>query len=425
MARRKWWVCALMAVGLVAHFGTAALRVQTFFPYPKLLDFSAFYVSARALRQGLSPYGLSEELLRAVQTENDMPFRPPPIYNPPIWPWLLQPLASVDFVAAAYIWLLIHLVLLAWVAVAMTGIAGYENWRTVVAIFLGALTFGPVFLDLTLGQTSVILLALSVAIGRWLRPGKERPFLAAIAMGVAAGAKLFPLVWLGAPALLRRWRMLVLGVLATLLFFGLGFLVAPQGNWDYWFRYLPERITSASGRGGLDDQSLVAWLDRLGRSQTYSVPGINAGESVTRTWDPPWSVGPRVLRWSGYLLSALLGLPVLIVFVRIAPDQREGGFYLWVLYALLIFPHVERYNHALLLPAMAWLWGQGERQRLGVVLAYVLTGLSRLNHLWVMLLPVPWGPLASGFGTCAVLLLVGSMFATMWAAYRHDSMEVG
>lgn len=122
---------------------------------------------------------------------------------------------------------------------------------------------------------------------------------------------------------------------------------------------------------------------------------------------------------------ALLALIPLIVLFRTGPAQAEGAFYLWVLYWLLPFPHTERYNHVLLLPAMAWLWARSEtfahrsetlaqRGRNLVILAYFLAGLSRLTHLWAILLPAPWGPLASGFGLYAVLLLGGGTVALLW-----------
>jgi alpha-1,2-mannosyltransferase len=141
------------------------------------------------------------------------------------------------------------------------------------------------------------------------------------------------------------------------------------------------------------------------------------------TWGPVWPIDPDTARWCGYLLSALLGLAVLPVLLQTAPSHREGGFYLWILYTLLVLPHIERYNHALLLPAMAWLWSQRERQRTIVIWVYLLTGLSRLNHLWVRLLPVPWGPLASGFGVYAVVLLGGGIVAAMWRASQRHPRE--
>lgn len=78
---------------------------------------------------------------------------------------------------------------------------------------------------------------------------------------------------------------------------------------------------------------------------------------------------------------------------------------MWVLYGLVVLPHTTRYNHVFLLPAMAWLWRDGQTGRRLAIIAYVLAALSRLNHLWAILLPALWGPLASGFGLYAVLIL--------------------
>jgi hypothetical protein len=412
--RREWLLVLLAVTGIAVHGGTAALRIQTFVPYPKLLDFSAFYTSARALRSGLSPYGIPVEFSQGIQDENRLPFRPPQIYNPPVWPWLLQPLAAMPFRPAAWVWLIINLALLGWTSFALTRLAGYDTWWAKGSVFLLALTFGPVFLDLTLGQTSVVLLALAVAIGSALRPGARHGWLfASLAEGVAAGVKLFPLIWLGGAVLLRRWKLVLLGMAATLLVFGIGYLASPPGNQDYWFRFLPERVTSASDNAGLDDQSWMAWLGRLALPQAHNVPGISVQETVHVVWTPLLPISPAIVRWGGYLTSILLGLPVVIALLRCGNTGSEGGFYLWVLYALLVFPHIERYNHTLLLPAMAWLWGQGASYRWFVLAAYVLTGFARLNHLWAILLPVPWGPLAAGFGVYAVLLLGIGMVAAM------------
>src|SRR5512136_2203736 len=100
--RRPWWLwLAVAGAGLVIHVGTALLRISTFFPYPKLLDFSGFYASAWAIRQGLSPYNLTSAWLQALQVERTVPLTPPPIFNPPFWPWLLQPLTWFSFPVAA------------------------------------------------------------------------------------------------------------------------------------------------------------------------------------------------------------------------------------------------------------------------------------------------------------------------------------
>jgi hypothetical protein len=427
----------------VAQVGTALLRLSTFFPTPKLLDFAGFYASAWAIRQGLSPYNLPAEWLQGLQTAQAIPLTPPVIFNPPFWPWLLQPLTSFSYPVAAFIWVLLNLALLAWATTALAHIAGYghparRSWTIWVPLFFLVLTFGPVFLDLTLGQTSVVLLVTALAMGRSLsryqpavaasrpanaastagrsggRLGTVSTLIAALAGGLAVGVKLFPLTWLAALPLLRRWRELILATLLVVVILGLGFIVSPASSQVYGKYLFTERLAASSEVTSVDDEALIAWLDRLVRPQTFSVSGFGVEQRTTVVWSPPWVVDARVVRWVGYILLALLVLPCLFLLLRALPEQYEPAFYLWVLYGLIALLHIERYNHVLLLPAMAWLWGRGRWQRIVVVVAYTLVGLSRLTHLWAMLLPAPWGPLAAGFGTYAGFLLGAAIVVNLW-----------
>jgi hypothetical protein len=131
------------------------------------------------------------------------------------------------------------------------------------------------------------------------------------------------------------------------------------------------------------------------------------------------------VRWFGYLLLALLLLPCLFLLLRADSEQQEAAFYLWVLYGLVALLHIERYNHVLLLPPMAWLWGRGRWQRMVVVVGYALVGFSRLTHLWAMLLSAPWGPLAAGFGTYAVFLLGVAIVVSLWPSTWVNPAEAG
>jgi hypothetical protein len=416
---QRWLWGIVGGAGALIHFGTALLRLGTLFPYPKLMDFAAFYTGAWAVRLGISPYGWSPAFLESLRAKTSLPPHPPIPYNPPIWLWLLQPLTFFSFPVANVAWLLLVLVFLGWSAIALAQLAGYQGWKHRGIAFLLVLTFGPTFLDLTLGQNSFFLLVVVLVIGQALRStAKGARLSAALAGGLAVGAKLFPLMWLGALPLLRRWQLFVLTILVVFLVLGLPFLLAPAASQSYWLDILPQRVLSASERVGVDDQSLVAWLDRLGRPHILQVPGLSAMQQHTVSWSPPWSVAPQVIRLGGYFFVALLALVPIAVLLRTDRAEAEGAFYLWVLYGLLLFPHTERYNHVLLLPAMAWLWARSEtfaqRGRNLVILAYFLVGLSRLTHLWAILLPAPWGPLASGFGLYAVLLLGGRMVIYLW-----------
>ena len=402
------------------HFGTAVMRWRAFIPTPALVDFSAFYASAAAIRQGLSPYGLSADWLKALQTEMLIPGRPPVIYNPPLWPWLLQPLSALRYPSAAWLWLLCNLGLLLWVA-----LTTYKNMAVSIhspsrhilpfwtahplaqVIFFCAIiiTFGPVFLDLSIGQTSVLLLVMCLTIGRQLRSRDSwrTSLITALAVALAAVAKLYPAIWLASLVMMRRWKHFLVSLVVTAAALSAGFILLPEGNREYWQQYLPQRLSSASSQVSMDDQSLVSWLDRVSRPHTYSVPGVTTSERERIVWAPIWELDPLQVQVVGYGLCALMGLPIIYLWVRSGEVQDEGKFYLWVLTILAIFPHMERYNHALLLPAMFWLWAKG-RQRL-VLAVYILAGLSRLNHVWILFLPAPWGPLASGFGLFAVIAM--------------------
>jgi len=122
------------------------------------------------------------------------------------------------------------------------------------------------------------------------------------------------------------------------------------------------------------------------------------------TWSFPWNLSHRAIQSVSGALILILAALLLFAWIRNNCREAEGMLYALVLLSLLVFPHVERYNHALVLPAMAWLWRQSPPYRSLTVIAYGMFGLSRLNHLWV-LLPSPLGPLASGFGLAGVLIL--------------------
>lgn len=423
--RKHWLWVAVAGAGLAIHAGTAALRLTTFFPVPRVLDFSAFYASAWAIRLGMSPYNLPPDWLVALQSSQSIPFLPPPIYNPPFWPWLLVPLTWFSFPVAAWIWLVLNLGLLFVSAIVLADLAGHRSWGARCLVFILIVTFGPTFLDLTLGQTSVLLMAAALAIGRCT--SSKRRWAGPVAAGAAAlavGSKLFPLIWIPAWPVLRRWSYGLLAVILVLAVAGLSLMASPAGSRVYWTYLVEERLATSSAVPSVDDQALVAWLDRLVLPQVFDVSGVGVEQRQTVFWTPPWSIDAAVVRWLGYGLIALLLVAVLLVLLRAGGQYPEAGIYLWMLFGLIALLHIERYNHVLLLPAMAWLWGRGESERKVVVGSYTLVGLARLTHLWAVLLPAPWGPLASGFGLYAVVALGAAMAISMWSTGRPVQEDV-
>lgn len=408
--RFPWHFYLLALAGAALHFGTALLRLGIFWPTPKLIDFGAFYASAWALRAGLSPYGLPAEWGAALAARTGMAYAPPPIFNPPLWPVLAYPFAFLSYPAAATVWVVLNLGLLALCTLWLADSAGLRGWQRRLGLFLVVVTFGPVFLDLSIGQTSVALLVLALLIGRQLRRGGRRAtWIGAGATALAAAIKLYPLFWAGAFLFLRRWRLILATLALVVLGSALLFLAFPEPSRTYLFVELPDRVTSATDQVGIDDQALTAWLDRIFQPQIHAVQGLSTSDTTGVTWTPWFTLDATVLRIVGLGVVALVTAAAAWVIWRHGGPAPEEAFYLWLLVGLLAFPHIERYNHALLLPAMAWLWPLGRRAQLIVLVAYLLTGLARLTHFWVVALPGPLAALASGFGVFAALLLYGAL----------------
>jgi len=401
------------AAGLI-HCGTALLRLGVLFPVPQLVDFGAFYAGAWALRLGTSAYFWSPSFLTELAARLGLSVQPSPPISPPVWLRFMQPLTYLSFGTAAWVWLGALLALTVWSALRLAQIAGCKRVRSRALVVGLVLTFGPIFLTLTLGQNSIFLLVAVLVVGRALRCHDGTGGIpAAFASMLAVAAKVIPLVWLVAVSLSRRWDLVAASVGAVVLAFGADALLDRRANDEYWLRFLPARAAYYSDEGGLEDQSLFAWIDRLGRPHSFDTSLVRLDEAHRVSWTPPWSFDPDKLRWASYVLVAGLALIPLAVIRRVGIVEAEGSFYLWVLGLLVAFPHTDRYNHVLLLPAMAWLWGRGGTAQLVVVAAYGLAALSRLTHALALSLPAPWGPLASGFGLYTVLLLAAGMVATL------------
>jgi len=136
----------------------------------------------------------------------------------------------------------------------------------------------------------------------------------------------------------------------------------------------------------------------MGRSYQTGVPGMSATDISITGWTLPWEIAPEILRLAGYAAAAVIRVSALWLIwraVRLSHPSGpiltqksfdyEAALYLWILVSLVVFPHMERYNHVLLLPAGAWLWGKGRYS--AVIWAYFLTALSRLTHLWADIAP--------------------------------------
>ncbi len=403
-----FWLLGLCGAA-VLHFGTAILRLDSFFPSPQALDFSSYYGAAWALRLGQSPYAWSSELLAFLAERQQLAWTPPVHNSPPLWPFLLQPVTLFPFPTSATLWLLALLLIVLYSHYLLMGMAGYRGWKAYALSLPFTITFGPLFLNLTLGQNGVFLLLGALLLGEAVKRVKPSRYSDLLAVGlwvVAVGAKIFPLLWVGAFLLLKRWQLFASAMVVGVALFGFTILAAPSLAADYWLGFLPNQSGNFSAQIGIDDQSLGGFLSRVGRSTQSTFLGLSLSDSHMVSWEFPWNFSAQAIHSFSLVLLFLLGVWLAFAWLRSRRAEPEAVVYGLVLFTLLPFPHMERYNHILALPALAWLWGRGGGYRHLAVVGYGLFGLSRLNHFWAAFLPSPLGPIATGFGLFGVLLLL-------------------
>lgn len=420
---RSWsvsWIIVALCAGFV-HLGTAVLRIKSFFPTVQALDFSSYYTAAWAVRLGLSPYAPSPELLDFLAKTQSLSHTPPICASSPLWAWLMQPMTTLAFPSAAALWLVLSLMIAGFCHILLAGVAGYRGWKIVLATLPITISFGPVFLNLTLGQNALVLLLSALAMGEALKKqtGGHRVLWIPVWL-LAIAAKIFPVLWLGCMPFLKRWRMALTASSFCLIVFLGSALLKPDENQDYWKRYLVNRAQQySSGETQIDDQSLKAYFDRIGRSGHFLISGLRVDDRQEIKWELPWEVPTQAIYGATAVAVILIGLWLLNVWIRHRGRDPAGVLYSLILFTLIFFPNMQRYNHLLALPAMAWLWRTGTTGRKLAIAAYALFALSRLNHLWAALLPSPLAPLASGFGLFGVLVLLAGVLYFLHSTDRR------
>jgi len=402
MRRISFWALLFWAAFGI-HALTFALRLNVFWPTPALFDFTSFYMGGWAIRLGLSPYRWPEEMLLALADVTQAPIPIPLLNSFPLWAWLMQPFSWLNFPAAAWLWLALQISMLVWCALVLARLAGVETRKGKTIVFVLLATFGPTALTLALGQSALFALVAALLLAEQLHAVRPLRLGAALATWLAALAtKLFPLLWPVAFLLQRRLPLVLATLIALLLFAVAHVLLTPTLTIDYFFTFLPGRAGEFAALAGRDDQSLIATLQRLFSDETSLL-----------------ALALAVTTLAG------MGLFVVRLILRgVRTQDYAAPFWAWVLFCLLPFPHTERYNHVLLAPAMAWLWGRSERSRRFAITGYALAAVARLTRLWE-LLPPPWLAIMSMAGVAAVIVLITGIADAMNLAEKCREEQGG
>lgn len=407
----RYWIMWTGIAGLAfgVHAGTALLRFGSFFPHPRLLDFGSYYVEASAYRLGLIGSEHWSDVVQYLTLERRLIVSPTPSYSPPLWQMMIMPFTVVDYPVAATLWLLLLVAACIWVHFVLVRLAGITRGLPAWLSLPLTLTFGPLFLNLTLGQNGPILLLctvlLSIALEEMAQSRKMGLYtpLAILAWVTAVAAKLYPLMWLGSWLAARRWRQTIVALATCFIAFAVVGVAQPKATFEYWNSLLPDRARAHTASSGIDDQSVVAFVGRLSHPLSFQVSGIDPAEEHQVAWNAPWDLPGWLAMGIAVAILAVLG-GLTLRSAALSPASPHRAVYAIVLYTLMLVPHMERYNHILVIPPLAYLWQHGPSGRRIAIAAYALFAMSRLNHLWVRM-PFPLGPVFSGFGLLGVLVL--------------------
>lgn len=212
-------------------------------------DFNAYFGAARSMAAGGSPYA---HFSSAPVTEAGFVY-------PPFAALLVRPLALMSDRVAMVVWLWLTLACAVAGAIVVARTALPSSWPRVELAVLVAVAFAPATYNYWHGQINpVIFLLLAVAFWAYL---SDRQVTAGVLLGLAAGIKVAPVVFL--IVLVRRgwWRgtaaMLATGA-ATL---GLGLLTLGSGATITFFTQVFPGLNRATG--WIYDQSLGGTISRL------------------------------------------------------------------------------------------------------------------------------------------------------------------
>ena len=233
----------------------------------------------------------------------------------------------------------------------------WRTWTVAFGLALAALPLDPVRNTLGFGQVNLVLLALVLADA--LAPPGRRGRGALV--GLAAGIKLTPAIFVGYFAVTRQWRAARNAALSGVGTVLAGWVAAPASTVRYWTRLVldPDHIGGIPYAG---NQSLYAVATRLGHGQ----------QALRGVW----------------MAAAALVVVVGLAAARRAyhAGNRLAAACLTGLTGLLVSPVSWSHHWVWLVPGVIALWGSATRRRAGA--GWLAAGLLALFYAG----PIWWVP---------------------------------
>jgi alpha-1,2-mannosyltransferase len=152
------------------------------------------------------------------------------------------------------------------------GWAGRRRLGAVLLVAAVAFWFEPVQRAVHLGQVELILMALIV----WDLGQPSRRWWQGAGIGLAAGIKLVPLIFIPYLLLTRRFRQAGVAVAVLAATMTAGFLVLPRASRQWWLTGYFLNVHRTGGVASLANQSLRGLLTRMAGSVAAAAPGALA-----------------------------------------------------------------------------------------------------------------------------------------------------
>lgn len=324
---RTWWYL-LPAVGIAVVLAFLVRPMVEEGPWTTM-DVQVFRASGNAVWNGEDPYQFL------------LPQAPMSLVYPPFAGLLLAPLSLLTMEALRIVWFTGIFVALQGLVWLVTGWVGLNRrWVRLAlcpAVAAVAVLFAPVYQELWSGNTNVFL-ALLVLADLCRRDGARGRGLL---IGIAAGIKLTPGLFILYFLLTRRFReawTALAGFAATV---AIGFAVMPGQAWQYWTKHVVD-------------------VDRM-----HSDPSIRVNQNLrgtlARLLDDPEVLGA----WVAIAVVVLAGGLTVCVALHRRGLVREGAVLVGVV-SLLVSPLSWVYHWVWLIPAVIVLAATAVRTRSAV-----------------------------------------------------------
>lgn len=369
----------LGALILLLFFPGVYLTLADLTPVPHQEDFGAYYIAARALANGESPFdpAVAARLALTAGIEHHSPY----IY-PPLLALLLRPLATLPYPAAAAVWFVLSAAALLaslWLIRPFVQLP----WRIYGWVCAAVFFLPPVHHTLQHGQITHFLLLLIVS-------GAAGGTGAAACVGIAAALKVFPATLAGVYVFSGRMAAFAAMAASAAILTVAGALAEPAATADFVRRVGPE--LAVERRLAPNNQSVEAVMARWFETHWFVTPIVDA---------------PVVGRFAGYLSTLVVAGLTLWGLASIR--RAEGAmvqlprFSLVLAATLMVSPIVWDHYYVLLLLPVAVLYRSSDDRTVRILL--LGAGVLLLAHRYWPLTFAMKSPIFMSEGFSGVVLL--------------------